>query len=629
MLHKLRLDCLIRCPHFCAAAYQVPGQAGGRPGSGGSRRGKAALQSKFRGVHWNSRTQMWCSTMVSSDLGKLLHLGSFKDEFAAAVAYDCAAMNLRGTDARRNFPNRIPSDEETLQAHQRMMAHRSPRKTSCFTGVCRKATSDKWFATLSIARKAVHLGAFQDEADAARAFDVAFRASQPCRAFLLRSINFPLPEDYFDTLTWHDQPLPAERSSRFMGVYFAKALRKFRSHVGPRTIGAFTSELEAARAFDQVSMVSGGRTNFSPGCYVEVRQCPVLQFSSSEVSRDQTVELLSTTQAYFPVHSFVAERCQAEAKKGMEAASSAEASLHASRSALAVTDFDSQRVLWQSYFDSERRQGSCRQSTASEWRFKPEDALELKAWPGDAGIPTVQCGAYDVLGVVSAADLPELLVAQAARAPQRKLNKASVQLQAKLREVLCAFGLAVSQTECWPLAGFAGNEAQSRMLIDTILFEVCKQSKLTLIPEESLPASAPVPGIVDYVLRRGPVTVAVVEAKRCLSCEVGKSHGQEGWATVLTGGLAQALTLVAGLASASCRPLGVVTDARRWLLLELPAQGPPVLQCWPGGGLMLELSGPAELELLLQCLGQLLAPKSSKPEGQPMDNGNQRTTTKT
>jgi hypothetical protein len=61
--------------------------------------------SRFKGVHWNERAHKWVATICLNR--KLIHLGYFDDELAAARAYDEKARELFGPFAYLNFPRRI------------------------------------------------------------------------------------------------------------------------------------------------------------------------------------------------------------------------------------------------------------------------------------------------------------------------------------------------------------------------------------------------------------------------------------------------------------------------------------------------------------------------------------------
>jgi len=62
---------------------------------------KRRLTSKFKGVHKKSITRNW--SVQIQHLGKRFHLGYFKDEVEAALAYDKKAKELFGEYAHLNF----------------------------------------------------------------------------------------------------------------------------------------------------------------------------------------------------------------------------------------------------------------------------------------------------------------------------------------------------------------------------------------------------------------------------------------------------------------------------------------------------------------------------------------------
>jgi hypothetical protein len=64
--------------------------------------GGRATSSRFKGVSWNKRDRVWQAKINSG--GRLRHLGSFKNETAAALAYDAAALAEWGEFAWLNFP---------------------------------------------------------------------------------------------------------------------------------------------------------------------------------------------------------------------------------------------------------------------------------------------------------------------------------------------------------------------------------------------------------------------------------------------------------------------------------------------------------------------------------------------
>ena len=61
--------------------------------------------SRFKGVFWETQTKSWRASIRVD--GKTRWLGRFRDEVAAAVAYDEAARLWFGDDAWLNFPNGV------------------------------------------------------------------------------------------------------------------------------------------------------------------------------------------------------------------------------------------------------------------------------------------------------------------------------------------------------------------------------------------------------------------------------------------------------------------------------------------------------------------------------------------
>ncbi|MGA2680061.1 MAG: HNH endonuclease [Sedimentisphaerales bacterium] len=63
---------------------------------------KIGCTSKYRGVHWVKMDKRWRAHIQFQ--GKFISLGYFKNEIAAARAYDEAARKYHGEFARLNFP---------------------------------------------------------------------------------------------------------------------------------------------------------------------------------------------------------------------------------------------------------------------------------------------------------------------------------------------------------------------------------------------------------------------------------------------------------------------------------------------------------------------------------------------
>ena len=64
---------------------------------------RAGSTSRYKGVQLHKRSGRWRALLWRGDLRRSLHLGYFETEQAAALAYDAAAAEFYGPDARLNF----------------------------------------------------------------------------------------------------------------------------------------------------------------------------------------------------------------------------------------------------------------------------------------------------------------------------------------------------------------------------------------------------------------------------------------------------------------------------------------------------------------------------------------------
>jgi hypothetical protein len=129
------------------------------------------------------------------------------------------------------------------------------RNTSKYVGVAWARNSQKWFANIRVDKKRVHLGYFEKEEDAARAYDES-------AARLRRPVNFP---------QGCDQKLAVKRGasgivSQFIGVTWKTKNRAWVAQIEVegkmRHLGSFRNEELAAHAYDHHAAVHGRRLNF-------------------------------------------------------------------------------------------------------------------------------------------------------------------------------------------------------------------------------------------------------------------------------------------------------------------------------------------------------------------------------
>jgi osmotically-inducible protein OsmY len=126
--------------------------------------------SKHRGVSWDKRSKKWIACIKYD--GKQHGLGSFEGEEDAARAYDKAARAHHGEKAQLHFPAEGESGS---------------KQSSNYRGVTWEKKRYKWAANIRYDGKQHHLGYFEDEEEAARAYDRAARVHHGEKA----QLNFP------------------------------------------------------------------------------------------------------------------------------------------------------------------------------------------------------------------------------------------------------------------------------------------------------------------------------------------------------------------------------------------------------------------------------------------------------
>jgi hypothetical protein len=125
--------------------------------------------SKYRGLFWCKQIKTRWAVKIRYD-GKNHHIGYFDDEEQAARAYDTAARVRQGSRAILNFP---PGGDQGVQ-----------QKASKYRGVSWCNAHKNWVVHIGYDGKRHHIGSFDDEHDAAGAYDRVATAQHGSRAML-------------------------------------------------------------------------------------------------------------------------------------------------------------------------------------------------------------------------------------------------------------------------------------------------------------------------------------------------------------------------------------------------------------------------------------------------------------
>lgn len=123
--------------------------------------------SQYLGVVINKQRKKWISQLCY--LGEPYYIGIFNTEIEAAIAYDYKSIELYGKDAVLNFEesrddyinNKIPKPKK----------EKSKDRSSKYYGVHFKIDVKKWVARAQYNKKRYYLGTFDDEIEAAKAYD--------------------------------------------------------------------------------------------------------------------------------------------------------------------------------------------------------------------------------------------------------------------------------------------------------------------------------------------------------------------------------------------------------------------------------------------------------------------------
>lgn len=145
---------------------------------------KKQTRSRYRGVREHGGR--W-SAQIHVPGRRGTYLGMWDDEEEAAAAYDRAARARFGAKAKLNFPDRRTRPATPRELSAEAWAKFKERTSSRFTGVCWSERLGKWIAEIRVARRRHVLGRFDDEVEAARAYDrAALRMAGP-----EKRLNFP------------------------------------------------------------------------------------------------------------------------------------------------------------------------------------------------------------------------------------------------------------------------------------------------------------------------------------------------------------------------------------------------------------------------------------------------------
>lgn len=238
---------------------------------------KRDTTSRYVGVWRDDATGRWSAAIK---VGRIHPLGSWRSERDAAMAYDRAALYFAAGVAR-NFPklDLTPASPDALRAEQR--AQTKATRTSQFFGVSWIDRMQHWRADVLVRGRRYILGCFDDEEEAARAYDRVARAKHGAHA----KLNFPTealaPASIDQVREEKHAAFKETTTSRYTGVSWHEGSQRWRAAIKvdgvTHRLGDYHDEVEAARAYDRAALRLRGREgylNFSKRRAVEERWPP-------------------------------------------------------------------------------------------------------------------------------------------------------------------------------------------------------------------------------------------------------------------------------------------------------------------------------------------------------------------
>ncbi|KAG1655817.1 hypothetical protein FOA52_008380 [Chlamydomonas sp. UWO 241] len=125
--------------------------------------------SRYLGVRKHKSKSSWDVKLWDPQAKRERHIGCYASEEDAARAYDCAAVQVHGPGAKRNFPGEATSELPASRGEERK------KRSSSYVGVAWHKGSSLWVGRLwdPQDKRSRHIGSYTSEEDAARAHDFA------------------------------------------------------------------------------------------------------------------------------------------------------------------------------------------------------------------------------------------------------------------------------------------------------------------------------------------------------------------------------------------------------------------------------------------------------------------------
>lgn len=230
------------------------------------------MTTNYTGVCWVKRKNKWLAYVRYN--GKMNYCGYYLNDKDAAIARDNVYRFFYNDDAECNFEGatkRTPAQmrvfaKQLLLKQMGKTRSNSSIKTSPYRGVTWDSRSNKWKASINVNRKCSHISLFENDKDAALAYDKVARYMFGKKAITNFDGNEAATIGYVQAESLLNNK---RRTSKYRGVHYSLRDKKYLVYIEISKkkiyLGRCNDEIEAALLYNAEAAKHGRPLNVIEG----------------------------------------------------------------------------------------------------------------------------------------------------------------------------------------------------------------------------------------------------------------------------------------------------------------------------------------------------------------------------